>query len=288
MVPRLYKYLSISSADAVLSNASLKWSTPEALNDPFDIQVAPSFSLDGTAVAARTIELIVSRFESQRPLGNVLGLIFEAVKLNGHVLSKDFLKNNFNGLFEEAISTLQNGIPEFSKPLMADLLKSKVLCLSHRPNIPLMWSHYAESHRGVVLGFEPSENNDTALKLAKPVIYSSVPPDFYTVEDLALILAGEQLPSVQEVIDRIVYFKPDDWKYEEEWRVVDPYGRERNASFEISPFYPSDLRSVVFGLKADPENVKKWRQMANKINSSVEFFTCSKSGLGIELLKFDN
>lgn len=40
-----------------------------------------------------------------------------------------------------------------------------ILCLSEKCDIPLMWSHYADEHKGIVIGFR----GEKGLLLDRPV-----------------------------------------------------------------------------------------------------------------------
>jgi hypothetical protein len=64
----------------------------------------------------------------------------------------------------------------------------------------LLWSHYADKHRGICLGFELQDG------LARPCMYLKKRPP---------------LPEVvnEDTVTMLLFAKPSGWEYEQEWRV---------------------------------------------------------------------
>ena len=87
-----------------------------------------------------------------------------------------------------------------------------LVCLSRSPNNILMWSHYADRHRGMCLGFDVPDG------LAMPVDYGS------QVHDSGSLTWGPTHGAFRDdegekVIDRNLRAKYDGWRYEEEVRL---------------------------------------------------------------------
>lgn len=74
-----------------------------------------------------------------------------------------------------------------------------MLCFSKHWHNPVLWSHYADKHRGICLGFDINRQG------AKPVAYISQRPRL-------------KIPPSQEDAVQLLYSKFVAWKYEEEWR----------------------------------------------------------------------
>jgi hypothetical protein len=77
--------------------------------------------------------------------------------------------------------------------------KYGMICFSKHWDNPLLWSHYAEKHHGMCLGFEVDENS------LKAVTYVSDRPELV-------------MPPTEESIDQLLFTKFEDWKYEDEVR----------------------------------------------------------------------
>ena len=69
-----------------------------------------------------------------------------------------------------------------------------------------MWSHYADSHRGICLVFD-WQNEFFAQ--AFPVIYQKKRP-----------LVNPIFQSHEKMLDHALLTKSDHWEYEKEWRIV--------------------------------------------------------------------
>ncbi|MFH1385090.1 MAG: DUF2971 domain-containing protein, partial [Candidatus Omnitrophota bacterium] len=72
----------------------------------------------------------------------------------------------------------------------------------------LMWSHYADEHRGVVLGFDNNHHFFSDLKIVK--YDSTIPNDFFRDIDL----------NDNDALLKLFYIKSDEWAYEQEHRIV--------------------------------------------------------------------
>jgi hypothetical protein len=91
-----------------------------------------------------------------------------------------------------------------------------MICFSKRWDNPLLWSHYAEKHHGMCLGFEVDENG------VKAVTYVSDRPELV-------------MPPTEESINQLLFRKFEDWKYEDEVRNWFRLG-ERVGDLHFYPF----------------------------------------------------
>jgi hypothetical protein len=200
----------------ILENGTLRFTQPDQLNDPLESH--PNFN-----------ELI-----------------------------EDIKKRNTTGLNSTTASKISNAIEETAPHVIASLLRDLnigFLSLTNIPDNELMWSHYADSHKGFVLGFDGDHqffkrDNPRKITGLRPVKYSStriIPPDAgFVPSDLAEVL---------------FFTKSTDWSYEEEVRVMADL-----ANADIKPttldgmyffkFPPEALLQVIFGIKT-PESVKQ-------------------------------
>lgn len=96
----------------------------------------------------------------------------------------------------------------------------RVGCLTEHANNRLMWSHYADSHRGICIEYDFS--NFSAFldqSLFAPVIYSSKRPQF--TKQLLDHLNHNQL-NLQDrrYLTSALFTKDTIWEYESEWRIL--------------------------------------------------------------------
>ena len=85
-----------------------------------------------------------------------------------------------------------------------------MLCFSRRSDNPVQWSHYADHHRGICLGF------DVPDRLLTRVSYTAK----RLVADAERLIAGHQMD--QATIDRLLSTKYSHWRYENEVRQLVP------------------------------------------------------------------
>jgi hypothetical protein len=107
-----------------------------------------------------------------------------------------------------------------------------IICFSKQWSNPLLWSHYADKHRGICLGFEA---DDRALKAVS-----------YVAERADL-----PIPPTLESMQQLLFTKFQDWQYEEEWRNWFRLDERDGDHY----FYPFDervqLREVIAGPLCD-------------------------------------
>ncbi len=103
-----------------------------------------------------------------------------------------------------------------------------IICFSKKWNNPLMWSHYAQKHQGICLGFDVNKN------MFEPVEYVGSKLQWPDSID-------------EEFIRKLIFTKFSHWQYENEWRAcVDLQESENNLYFE----YFSDellLKEIIVG-----------------------------------------
>ena len=80
-----------------------------------------------------------------------------------------------------------------------------VICLSEKWHNPLLWSHYADKHQGICLGFDVVGAKDITYRKSK------LPYRLDFTKPRAGLSA--------EDFEKILYTKFQGWQYEEEWRV---------------------------------------------------------------------
>lgn len=119
----LYKYRTISQTKKILDNFSFWFGTPDTFNDPFDCGLS----------------------ENQNPTMADVRKHFKALGIDEGVTNKLIRE------YEKSPSKLF----ELIKSVKEKTIYSKgVLSLSRKFDDILMWSHYAEYHKGVVFGLE--------------------------------------------------------------------------------------------------------------------------------------
>ncbi len=83
-----------------------------------------------------------------------------------------------------------------------------IICFSANWRNPVQWSHYAEHHKGICLGFEVADEHLT------PITYQADRPE---IESLAAMRRAGNLS--EDWLQKMICIKFEHWAYEEEHRV---------------------------------------------------------------------
>lgn len=154
-----------------------------------------------------------------------------------------------------------------------------ILCMSKNYQNILMWSHYADNHRGICFGFE-KYNLDTPLLDNEK--YKNAKINFFDVKYKChpfynLIYKYNENPDTnfmedvlnqEEFIEEAFTIKHQNWAYEEEVRLICADANEEmifeNSDNRLLNFEPEDLNFVYFGLNIDADDKKSCMSILNE------------------------
>lgn len=119
-----------------------------------------------------------------------------------------------------AIDKMQNSIQQLETNVVQKLTGIfRIGCLSAEHKSPLMWSHYADSHRGFCVEYDFGSTNRATLSLLPlPVVYSHDRPlvPWY----VAFNNTPENIMAANKDILLGLLTKDSSWEYEREWRIL--------------------------------------------------------------------
>ena len=208
-----FKYMSAATASSVLTNHSLRWSSPALFNDPFDVPREMSFGITPSEIVDALTHRIMALLEyppkETSHLEPKLRLIVETVK---KVIPAE-LKTQLLAELKE--SSASHSPTEASMNALRELWKSwipelRILCLTQSPSHAAMWYHYADQYKGAVLEFRCDDELDSAWLAAKPVSYPETKPAVYTADGWAELFTMQQELAVQKMLDLSTYTKASD------------------------------------------------------------------------------
>jgi hypothetical protein len=202
----------------VVLDGTIKFTHPSAFNDPFDCM--PSSRLGSLANLQELNPRLYEVWSAQS--GS------PAQRLLGREKSKRILREK-----------IENG--ELLKRLLE---QASVLSLSKIPDSILMWSHYADFHRGAVVEFKiPIDIGVLNLNSAyRDLLALDVD---YTEERPVLEFSGAKADGA-ETLRQLFLAKSQHWAYEQESRVI-----KRVGGSGIFEYNHQLLHSVIVGAKSD-------------------------------------
>lgn len=222
----LYKYRSLSGRSAefverLLIHDELYFPRPLEFNDPFDCCPVPSLEATQDEFAKYLDRLYkkympnLSRADRRRNVSNI---------------AKDPSRNHLSMASNVALNNTMNEAVN----------SAGVLSLSARADHVLMWSHYADSHRGICVRFRASSTTPFFGR-AQRVVYQADRPVLNLIHDS---------PEAQS--EKALLTKADFWSYEEEWRIV-----EHEAGPGVHKFPAGLLDAVILGARISPKDQER-------------------------------
>jgi hypothetical protein len=241
----LYRYMSFEYLAETLRRNEVYFPAPQSFNDPFDFKIQPIISAARDTRKALYDQALkstgVNRAERRR-----------RVRARAR---KGTLKDK---LFQDA----------YRKTLQDLTHNCGVLCLSSVSDDILMWSHYAESHKGVCIGIETAVLDIDSASVCRiwQVDYQA---DYPKVDFLKLQseLASPD-PAIKEraedlMIRGLFLTKAEHWSYESEWRwILAQKNRARTCGWRNIPFVA--LSEIISGARIEEESLSRLPQLLSK------------------------
>lgn len=178
--------------------------------------------------------------------------------------------------------TVRDGVAEFQRDLAEEY---PMLSLTRKRNNLLMWSHYADSHRGFVIGFDPDN----------PFFHREQPRTMTPLDEVRYSNKRPVMPPFEEItpenVHELVFLtKSEDWAYEEELRM---FAQPRAASgvekdscgFDIYLFDlpPEVFVEIIFGLLMSPSVKKEIADIVEDRYPDIELFETRLSETDFDL-----
>ncbi|MFQ2060345.1 DUF2971 domain-containing protein [Aeromonas veronii] len=140
-------------------------------------------------------------FERKIPHG------IEAIILNSWLspaITKSQKEHDINDHKKHTINVLENTLSSIG-----------ITAMSENSDNILMWSHYADSHNGICIGYDTSKINDEHMQLVK------VDYDAKRFKESDINTSLKTFPSMhQTIIDKVITTKSEQWIYEDEHRYI--------------------------------------------------------------------
>lgn len=232
----LYKYFTINdNFIATLIKKQIWFSSPNDFNDPFDCNLKCHYLKD---------------VEFEERINDELRDVYNSVDNN-----EEFFKTHkvLTAIAEAHDDNLRKNTSKLNTNLQDTVKDTGIACFSKKNDSILMWSHYADNHKGVCLKFKTSDS------------------EFF--DKMATVMYTEKFPNLNNEFrysdsqNFLFFTKSKEWEYEEEVRVL-------KKPRQLFKFKPEVLDSIYFGAKCTEEKRKEIIELVRKINGyeKVKFF----------------
>lgn len=203
--------------------------------------------------------LISSEDASFEDYARANGVVEDTDEIGLTMLLSQKLYPEYNG----AVENLQNLLDEMDSKLaekMKNLFLVGCVCTSYKNR--LMWSHYADSHKGFCIEYDFSEPEDEILsKLPLPVVYSEKRPS--VPWKAAIDNSEENMEEAYAEIMMGLLTKDKEWEYENEWRIL-------IGATEDSELVMPKVSCIYLGASIEKENRDKVIAIAKERNIPVK------------------
>jgi hypothetical protein len=231
-IERLYHYQKFDAEylSTTLRDQKIRCSNPANLNDPWDCRPClDSLPLQDPEVFRRVMVWLHDQAKQ----------------------AKRFWRSDLKQRWETNLRNDPNEQAKFmddlSKGTQRKVSERRIYCLTPDPDSTLMWSHYAENHRGICLEFGV---DNPLFSLALQVLYASEYP----------LWLPHEFEARQGRTIEMILTKAEEWRYEKEFRLIsilsgpETHWLRTHDNFFFLP--PGALRSVIAGCQADYDAIK--------------------------------
>lgn len=276
----LFKYLS-EDRIKFLKNGMIRFTQPQAFNDPFELK--PSIIAFGTGSYFE--EVLDKKFTAliEEQYNELPPEIRKVITKDAFIIYAESKKES---VIEGMQNLAVNAVPMLEKVIHEGFEKHVgVLSLTETSNNLLMWAHYANSHEGMVVGFnsehpffDQRKSKTDELRHLKKIKYSKLRP-------------RHVLEKIENTSEFLV--KSTEWEYEQEWRMLvalaDADVQIKDDPYDVFLFkVPFDaITSLYVGARASTEtknNISSLLQNNSELKH-IDCFNMEISGERFELKK---
>src|SRR5439155_1436833 len=283
----LYKYTDLNGAQKTLTTGKLRFTRPSELNDPFDVRIDEWMAMEHEPFFRAAWPLVAERMLScPEVFAKLTGMALQ----HAEDIVKSFLNQsesekavmvaeitNITGAEAGAYMAKARRSTELTRTLFAAAFDTYGLfCATRTFSNLLMWAHYADKHRGAVLGFRADLEKDSMLRLMRPVRYSDQRP--HAIDTVEEFMAGLDIPGNQmarKIADKLFHTKSAEWAYEQECRLFMPDGVRDGETAGYFPFLPKEFEEVYLGYRMTDDNKAEITRLAKAVNSDVRIFAAT-------------
>ena len=250
----LYKYRAIDDSNLdyvrrIFTHNEIYLAAAEQFNDPFDCRFSYSFKASEQEARSYFTRLLDERFSD-----------WNRQQKRAWMKEKSVLKRLKEPAFRQDIE-------ERSKTVLREL---GIYSLTRVPDDILMWSHYADSHRGFCLVFD-HDPNEWFIARSQTITYTKTYPVVNPIID-----------DVLTRLEKALLTKAKHWEYEKEWRIID-----HESGPGIKHFPAHILTGVILGCKISDEHRDMLTSWCSSRSSDIALYQAKQSSVtySLEIVK---
>lgn len=146
----------------------------------------------------------------------------------------------------------------------------KICSFSEINDSLLLWSHYADEHKGICVEYDLMRESPEVNAFLQPLIYS---------DKIHKIETFEELTSLQKIGYTLI--KAKDWEYEKEWRIT----VLKDNNILPDKLAVSKPKAVYLGTRFDQNDENLIREFLDLLNErSIPYFKMTKHNTEYKLI----
>ena len=247
---QLYKYREFNANTLrLLNQAETYYANPAQFNDPLDCKPVIAVDTDLSTLEKLCYRMLVLD----------RGKDTAVARIQNH----RYISTQYGDYKTDPIATryytvaLQSEIRDL---VYAEMREHGVLSLAERWNCPLMWSHYADEHRGLCIEYDTTDHHCEGLL---PVNYDT--PGAIKISDIYRWKIEKSAKVEKLVRETFFYAKAREWRYEREWRDIGNRVGSRESTLKC-------ISAVYFGMRCDPAVSTSVVMLFSRAATTMRFF----------------
>ncbi len=236
----LYKYRDWTNAyqKRILTHNEAYFAFSKEFNDPYDTYLPYTYNdeeLSEENLFKKVYDIHKEIFRQNRMTENeLIGQCYKQIEDRQGTLK--WLKE----VYENSKNSLDYGI----------------LSLTTKRDNLLMWSHYANSHKGFCVGFDTTILESASSGYLKKIIYAD---EFYQIG----------LFDELKEFDKLFLIKSGHWQYEDEYRIV-----RRGVPNKVFNFPNEAISEIIIGLQMPDNIIQEVLEIAFKKFTKANVYFC--------------
>lgn len=283
-----YKYMSPETAMIVAESKTVRYSSPDTFNDPFEFHSGLHFDFNPDSIPSKFLQRLEELASASTPPPvdptDPWGKLVLLVRSNyaTHGIPKSLRTERGIDAFQFFLDTLRDTQLRYQEHWWTTLRPGvRVFCVSEVANNPLMWAHYARDHTGAVYEFWSLPEEDNALSVARPVEYLDAPPPFFSEAEFIDDLLSIKRIDFNSLYRRYAYCKSAHWHYEQEWRVWHPLSQTQDHDY--IQVRQSEFKAAYFGCRMTAPAQEKLKRALRQNFPAVQLFQAHRQPSSYEL-----
>lgn len=191
---------------------------PTLFNDPLDCDPTIDVDIDRIRLERLLYRMLLKRMNDQVARQHIGNLRYLSSEFGDYKTDKDVERY----LMQMVARGIKHELDE-------EMRNRGVFSLSATWKSGLMWSHYADEHRGICIEYDTRDQDHPTLS---PVDYRG--PRALKASDLYRWKVQTNAEAERRIFETYFYTKSNEWRYEREWRQVDDKNGVRGVPFRVS------------------------------------------------------